>query len=198
MDLISIIEDQHKQALPDEPGSLFDKIRRLEESNSALISIQNKLERLSQFHAEMLLSYDIYDILEKGLAKFQELVRTRVCSVFLVHEHGYQFVSLSGAPFIHPEGRELTPVDQVLTRIGELIEPMYGFKSLHRFKQKFNPREEPLYLLYRDEGDLPRIGVALTRAYLPDATLRDLIASAAPASGSSAPAPASAGCGLSA
>ncbi len=96
-------------------------------------------------------------------------------------EHGYEFVSLSGAPFIHPEDRELTPVDQVLTRIGELIEPMYGFRSLHRFKQKFNPRADPLYLLYRDEGDLPRIGIALTRAYLPDATLRDLIASAAPA-----------------
>ncbi|MDI6023597.1 DUF2156 domain-containing protein [Leucobacter sp. UT-8R-CII-1-4] len=96
-------------------------------------------------------------------------------------EAGYQFVSLSGAPFIHPEDRELTPVDQVLTRIGELIEPVYGFKSLHRFKQKFNPRAEPLYLLYRDEGDLPRIGMALTRAYLPDASLRDLLASATPA-----------------
>lgn len=95
-------------------------------------------------------------------------------------DEGYDFLSLSGAPFIHPEDRELTPVDQVLTRIGELIEPMYGFRSLHRFKQKFNPREEPLYLLYRDEGDLPRIGIALTRAYLPDASLRDLIASAAP------------------
>lgn len=96
-------------------------------------------------------------------------------------EAGYQFVSLSGAPFIHPEDRELTPVDQVLTRIGELIEPVYGFRSLHRFKQKFNPRAEPLYLLYRDEGDLPRIGMALTRAYLPDASLRDLLASATPA-----------------
>ncbi len=95
-------------------------------------------------------------------------------------EHGYEFVSLSGAPFIHPEDRDLTPVDQVLTRIGELIEPMYGFRSLHRFKQKFNPRADPLYLLYRDEGDLPRIGIALTRAYLPDASLRELIASAAP------------------
>jgi phosphatidylglycerol lysyltransferase len=95
-------------------------------------------------------------------------------------EQGAQFMSLSGAPFIHPDDRELTPVDQVLTRIGELIEPVYGFKSLHRFKQKFNPRAEPLYLLFRDEGDLPRIGIALTRAYLPDASLRDLVASAAP------------------
>ena len=32
-------------------------------------------------------------------------------------------------------------------------------------------------LLYRDEGDLPRIAIALTRAYLPDATLRDLASS---------------------
>ena len=37
-------------------------------------------------------------------------------------------------------------------------------------------------LLFRDEGDLPRIAVALTRAYLPDASLRDLVASASAAS----------------
>ncbi|WP_183042411.1 hypothetical protein [Microbacterium sp. AG1240] len=30
----------------------------------------------------------------------------------------------------------------------------------------------PIYLLYRDEGDLARIGPALVRAFLPDATLR--------------------------
>lgn len=102
-------------------------------------------------------------------------------------DEGYAFVSLSGAPFIHPDGRELTPVDQVLTRIGELIEPMYGFRSLHRFKQKFNPRAAPLYLLYRDEGDLPRIGVALTRAYLPDASLRDLITTATASASSERP-----------
>lgn len=133
------------------------------------------------------------DVMRRADGAFSQTMELLIASsAQYFAEHGYQFVSLSGAPFIHPEGRELTPVDQVLTRIGELIEPMYGFKSLHRFKQKFNPREEPLYLLYRDEGDLPRIGVALTRAYLPDATLRDLILSAAPASGSSAPAPASA------
>jgi hypothetical protein len=30
-----------------------------------------------------------------------------------------------------------------------------------------------LYLLYRDEADLPAIGVALVRAYLPDANAMD-------------------------
>ncbi len=132
------------------------------------------------------------DVMRRADGAFSQTMELLIASsAQYFAEQGYEFVSLSGAPFIHPEGRELTPVDQVLTRIGELIEPMYGFKSLHRFKQKFNPREEPLYLLYRDEGDLPRIGVALTRAYLPDATLRDLIVSAAP-SASATPAAASA------
>ena len=93
-------------------------------------------------------------------------------------EAGYEFVSLSGAPLVRPEDAQAGPVDQVLDQLGALIEPLYGFKSLHRFKQKFNPRSEPLYLLYRDEGDLPRIGIALTRAYLPDASMRDLVSSA--------------------
>ncbi|UOQ57316.1 DUF2156 domain-containing protein [Leucobacter allii] len=92
---------------------------------------------------------------------------------------GYDFVSLSGAPLVRPADAEAGPVDQVLEQIGSLVEPLYGFASLHRFKQKFNPRHESLHLLYRDEGDLPRIGVALTRAYLPDASLRDLVTSAA-------------------
>ena len=93
-------------------------------------------------------------------------------------QQGYEFVSLSGAPLVRPADADTGPVDQVLAQIGELIEPLYGFKSLHRFKQKFNPRHASLHLLFRDEGDLPRIGIALTRAYLPDATLRDLVVSA--------------------
>ncbi len=93
-------------------------------------------------------------------------------------EQGYRFVSLSGAPLVRPGDAESGPVDRVLAGLGELIEPLYGFRSLHRFKQKFNPRAAPLHLLYRDEGDLPRIAIALTRAYLPDATLRDLVTSA--------------------
>lgn len=92
-------------------------------------------------------------------------------------DEGYAFLSLSGAPLVRPAELEAGAVDTVLDRLGEMIEPLYGFKSLHRFKQKFNPRAEPMSLLYRDEGDLPRIAMALTRAYLPDATLRDLASS---------------------
>lgn len=91
---------------------------------------------------------------------------------------GAEFVSLSGAPLVRPGRSGAGAVDQVLDRLAELIEPLYGFTSLHRFKQKFHPSPAGLSLLYRDEGDLPRIAVALTRAYLPDASLRELLGSA--------------------
>lgn len=96
-------------------------------------------------------------------------------------EAGHSFISLSGAPLVRTEETDANAIYSVLDRIAEVIEPLYGFRSLHKFKQKFNPRAEPMHLLYRDEGDLPRISIALTRAYLPDASLRELVASAAPA-----------------
>lgn len=102
-------------------------------------------------------------------------------SAMQLSEEGYEFLSLSGAPLVRPADAASGPVDRVLAGLGELIEPLYGFRSLHHFKQKFNPRAATLHLLYRDEGDLPRIALALTKAYLPDATLRDLLASAADA-----------------
>lgn len=91
-------------------------------------------------------------------------------------EEGADILSLSGAPLAHESTPDDGTVAVLLGRIGEMLEPVYGFRSLHTFKKKFNPRYEPIYLLYRDEGDLPRIGTALTRAFLPDATLRQFAA----------------------
>lgn len=65
-------------------------------------------------------------------------------------------------------------LDGLLDRLGAALEPYYGFRSPHAFKAKFRPRYEPMYLLYRDEADLPRIGVAIARAYLPTTRIRDL------------------------
>ena len=75
-----------------------------------------------------------------------------------------------------PKGDEATAaLDRLLDTLGETLEPMYGFRSLHAFKTKFAPRYEPMYLVFRDEADLPRIGIALTRAYLPDTPLREIV-----------------------
>jgi len=91
-------------------------------------------------------------------------------------EEGAQILSLSGAPLAHTVGEDEGRIALLLGQLGAILEPVYGFSSLHRFKQKFNPRYEPIYLLYRDEGDLARIGPALVRAFLPDATLRQYAA----------------------
>lgn len=93
-------------------------------------------------------------------------------SAKLFSEEGAQIMSLSGAPLAHDYPPGAGMIAALSDKLAEILEPVYGFRSLHRFKQKFHPRYETLYLLYRDESDLTRIGGALTRAFLPDATLR--------------------------
>jgi lysylphosphatidylglycerol synthetase-like protein (DUF2156 family) len=87
-------------------------------------------------------------------------------------EEAAEVISLSGAPLTHEYPADAGPIADVTEKLAALLEPVYGFGSLHRFKEKFHPRYETMYLLYRDESDLTRIAAALTRAFLPDATLR--------------------------
>ncbi|MAP62799.1 MAG: hypothetical protein CMH34_03445 [Microbacterium sp.] len=87
-------------------------------------------------------------------------------------EEGAEILSLSGAPLAHERPADSGLIADLTGKLAETLEPVYGFRSLHRFKQKFNPRYETMYLLYRDEGDLPAIAAGLTKAFLPDATLR--------------------------
>lgn len=87
-------------------------------------------------------------------------------------DEGAGIMSLSGAPLAHDYPPDAGIIAALSDKLAEALEPVYGFRSLHRFKQKFHPRYETLYLLFRDESDLTRIGAGLTRAFLPDATLR--------------------------
>jgi phosphatidylglycerol lysyltransferase len=85
-----------------------------------------------------------------------------------------EIMSLSGAPLSHEYPPGAGVIAELSERLAVALEPVYGFRSLHRFKEKFQPRYETMYLLYRDESDLTRIGAGLTRALLPTATLRQL------------------------
>jgi phosphatidylglycerol lysyltransferase len=117
---------------------------------------------------------DVMRRLPDGFRPVMEFLIASACVAF--RDKSARVVSLSGAPLTgdataNPAGNA---VDALLAWLGEQLEPLYGFRSLDRFKAKFFPRHEPLYLLYPDEAALPRIGVALTRAYLPNASLVDL------------------------
>jgi lysylphosphatidylglycerol synthetase-like protein (DUF2156 family) len=119
------------------------------------------------------------DVMRRRQEGFRAVVEYLIASAALTFQaEGARFLSLSGAPLARAgdevEGEHV--LDRVLDRMGELLEPYYGFRSLHTFKAKFQPRYAPMFLVYRDEADLPRVGVGIGRAYLPDARVRDLVA----------------------
>ena len=117
---------------------------------------------------------DVMRRLPDGFRPVTEFLIASACLSF--REQGASFVSLSGAPLAHSgDGTaERAALERLLDQLGEAMEPLYGFRSLDSFKQKFRPRHEPVYLVFSDEAALPRIGLALTSAYLPGASLRDL------------------------
>ncbi|HEV2783129.1 MAG TPA: DUF2156 domain-containing protein [Actinophytocola sp.] len=86
------------------------------------------------------------------------------CLVF--QSEGAAVVSLSGAPLARSTGDGGGPLQRLLDGLGRIMEPCYGFRSLHAYKSKFKPRREPLHLTYPSPTALPRIGIAVLRAYL--------------------------------
>ncbi|SDU84480.1 bifunctional lysylphosphatidylglycerol flippase/synthetase MprF [Gordonia westfalica] len=120
------------------------------------------------------------DIMRRRTDGFGPVVEYLIASSAVAFkDEGAQFMSLSGAPLARTEDFDPEPLDKLLDALGAALEPYYGFRSLHTFKKKFNPRYEPVYLAFRDESDLPRIGLAISRAYLPDATTGQLLRLAA-------------------
>jgi lysylphosphatidylglycerol synthetase-like protein (DUF2156 family) len=97
-----------------------------------------------------------------------------------LQEEGATVLSLSGAPLAddpdEPADGDPAPLRALLRWLAEVLEPAYGFASLFRFKGKFRPRYRPLSLAYRDPLQLPSIGAAVGRAYLPDASRREIVA----------------------
>ena len=123
---------------------------------------------------------DVMRRLPGGFRYSMEFLISSACLAF--RDEGCRVVSLSGAPLARTPATESnggtldrSTMDDFLDRLGAALEPYYGFRSLHAFKSKFQPRVDPMYLVFPDEAALPRIGVALSRAYLPDAGVRDLV-----------------------
>jgi lysylphosphatidylglycerol synthetase-like protein (DUF2156 family) len=92
-----------------------------------------------------------------------------------MRDDGIEFMSLSAAPLAHTAvagESELTGLDRILGFLSASLEPVYGFRSLLKFKRKFQPELHPLIMAYPDPVQLPAIGIALVRAYLPQLSVR--------------------------
>jgi lysylphosphatidylglycerol synthetase-like protein (DUF2156 family) len=100
-------------------------------------------------------------------------------TILRARDDGVEFVSLSGAPLAVGPGADARPgpMDAVLAFLSRTLEPVYGFRSLLRFKLKFRPEFHRLHLCYPDPLALPAIGLALARAYLPTLSARQAVRS---------------------
>ena len=83
-------------------------------------------------------------------------------------ERGYETVSLATAPLADlKRGHDASLLQWALGKVYEKSHTYYDFRSLFRYKEKFQPTWESIYLHHRGLVDLPAVAAALTRAYLP-------------------------------
>ena len=107
----------------------------------------------------------------KGVMEF--LIGTAALDL---QKEGAEFVSLSGAPLAQADpGEEETGVQKLLEVVGKTMEPVYGFRSLLKFKAKFQPVYQPMFMCYPEAAVLPRIGLGISHAYLPNMTFGQAI-----------------------
>ncbi len=89
-------------------------------------------------------------------------------------DQGLKYASLSAAPLSNSKTQK-SGLDKMLQFVADKMEPLYGFKSLHNFKEKFNPTHRQLYLAYEDPAGLPAITLAISRAYMNDQSYTSII-----------------------
>ena len=128
------------------------------------------------------------DFMRRRSDGFRHAVEVLIAQAALDFQaQGYAVLSLSGAPLARaegkptgPAGRRTTPagpdaLERLLDLVGTRLEPVYGFRSLLRFKAKFQPEYQPMYLIYADPTSLPAIARAVAKAYVPTASLGSLV-----------------------
>jgi phosphatidylglycerol lysyltransferase len=90
-------------------------------------------------------------------------------SLLFFKARGDREASLGTAPLadLAPGEREALP-EKVMGFVYEHGGALYNFRTLFEYKSKFQPEWRGTYLVYEATGDLPRVLLALLRAYFPD------------------------------
>lgn len=117
----------------------------------------------------------VLDVMRRNEHGFKGVIELLISEAMLIAQsEGLAWISLSGAP-LAGQPDEPNWLDVALNRIGEEVEPLYGFRTLAASKRKFQPEEHPWYLCYHDELKLPSIALAAMHAYLPDMKTKDAV-----------------------
>ena len=117
----------------------------------------------------------VLDVMRRNEHGFKGVIELLISEAMLIAQsEGLAWISLSGAP-LAGQPDEPNWLDVALNRIGDEVEPLYGFRTLAASKRKFQPEEHPWYLCYHDELKLPSIALATMHAYLPDMKTKDAV-----------------------
>ena len=125
------------------------------------------------------------DVMWRGPGSMPGVVEFLVARAALSFaEEGLETLSLSGTPLAgvavgrRPDGPARSA--SLCARAARtLLEPVYGFSSLARFKDKFGPEHRPLLLACPRGVQLPGVARALVGAYAPTLRWRDVASLAA-------------------
>ncbi|GAA5153135.1 DUF2156 domain-containing protein [Microbacterium pseudoresistens] len=123
------------------------------------------------------------DFMRRGDESMSGVMEYVIASAaFRMKEAGVEAFSLSGAPLAEKpladgaEAPEPTVMTRLLGWLANALEPAYGFSSLFKFKSKFNPEYHTIYMAYADPAQLPAIGLAIGKAYLPEVSPKEYLA----------------------
>jgi lysylphosphatidylglycerol synthetase-like protein (DUF2156 family) len=101
---------------------------------------------------------------EDGMPGVMEFLIAR--TALRARDAGLTTISLSGTPLAaHAGAGSLVARGSML--LARVLEPVYGFRSLQRFKEKFGARHEPLWIVVPTALHVPRVARALASAYVP-------------------------------
>jgi phosphatidylglycerol lysyltransferase len=101
---------------------------------------------------------------EDGMPGVMEFLIAR--TALRARDAGLRMISLSGTPLAaHAGAGSLVTRGSLL--VARLLEPVYGFRSLQRFKEKFGARHETLWIVVPTPLHVPRVARALAGAYVP-------------------------------
>jgi len=93
-------------------------------------------------------------------------------SLVSLKERGYEMASLATAPLADLDRDESSSwVPWILGKVYEKSHTYYDFRSLFRYKDKFRPGWESVYLAHRGLATLPTVAASLLQAYLPEFNL---------------------------
>ena len=88
-------------------------------------------------------------------------------SLLAFQAEGSRYASLSGTPLANVAARQPSAIHRTVLSLLSSLRPLYDYEGLRRFKLKFNPRWEQLYIAYTGAGGLPRAVFAVARACAP-------------------------------